>query len=112
MKKTILPIVLCMVFASIHVQAADRNLSNEGTPSKKSSPAVHNIVSDKLPAKLLSSIKKDYKSYWITGLYKEDTNGKTSYHITIENADQIVTMTASASTWNIIRAVPRDLMAS
>jgi hypothetical protein len=112
MKKTILPIVLCMAIVATNAHAANRTLTNEGKDSKKSSPGVHNIVSDKLPAKLLTSIKRDYKSYWITGLYKEDTNGKTSYHITIENADQIVTMSATSSSWTIVRAVPKDLAAS
>jgi hypothetical protein len=102
-----------MAIVSTNVHAADRTLTNEGTPAKKSSPAVHNIVSDKLPAKLLTSIKKDYKSYWITGLYKEETNGRISYHITIESADQVVTMCATTSTnWSIIRAVPKDMAAS
>ena len=112
MKKTILPIVLCMAIVTTNAHATDRTLTNEGNASKKSSPGVHNIVSNKLPAKLLTSIKRDYKSYWITGLYKEDTNGKTSYHITIENADRIVTMSATSSNWTIVRAVPKDLAAS
>jgi hypothetical protein len=109
MKKSIVPIILLMIIVSPNVHAAGRILTNEGTPSKKNASVVHNIVSDKLPAKLLTSIKKDYKSYWITGLYKEDANGKTSYHITIENADQVVTMTATGSNWSIVRAVTKDM---
>jgi hypothetical protein len=109
MKKTILPIVLCMAIVSSGAHAADRSLSDGGVRSKKSASVSRNILSDKLPARLLTTIKKDYKSYWITGLYKEDASGKISYHITIENADQIVTLTANhAGNWSVVRVVPRD----
>ena len=109
MKKTILPIVLFISILSYDAHAANRFLSGGGVPSKKNSPVVQNILSDKLPAKLLTTIKKDYKSYWITGLYKEDVSGKTSYHITIENADQTVVMTAThAGNWSVLRVVPKD----
>ncbi|HZE83742.1 MAG TPA: hypothetical protein VE035_05495, partial [Puia sp.] len=64
-------------------------------------------------SKLLTSIKKDYKSYWITGLYKEISNGKASYHITVENADQVITLSATPTTnWSVVRAVPKDQSAS
>jgi hypothetical protein len=109
MKKTILPIVLCIAIVSSDARAAGRYLSDGGVPSKKSSPVLHNILSDKLPSKLLTTIKKDYKSYWITGLYKEDASGKISYHITMENADQIITLTAThATNWSVVRVVPKD----
>jgi len=113
MKKTILPIVLCIAIGSTQVHAANRNLTNEGSPSKKSASVVRNILSDKLPAKLLTTIKKSYKDYWITALYKEVTNGKTSYHITVENADQIITLSATHSTsWSVSRIIPKDEPAS
>ncbi|HTI07632.1 MAG TPA: hypothetical protein VL832_03715 [Puia sp.] len=113
MKKTILPIVLCIAIGSTQVHAANRYLTNEGTPSKKSAPVVRNILSDKLPAKLLTTIKKSYKDYWITALYKEVANGKTSYHITVENADKVVTLSATHSTnWSVSRITPKDQPAS
>jgi hypothetical protein len=106
MKKTILPFVLLIVFASSQALASNSILSG-GDP--KTSPAVHNILSDKLPAKLLTTIKKDYKSYWITGLYKTDANGKISYHIIVENADQTVELTATHTTnWSVLRVIPKD----
>lgn len=109
MKKSILPIVLCIAIGSTQVHAADRYPVNEGTPSKKSPAVVRNILSDKLPAKLLTTIKKSYKDYWITALYKEVSNGKTSYHITVENADQIITMSATHVTnWSVSRVIAKD----
>jgi hypothetical protein len=112
MKKSILPIVLCLAIGT-QAFSANRYLTNEGVPAKKSAPAVRNILSDKLPAKLLTTIKKSYKDYWITALYKEVANGKVSYHITVENADKIVTLSANHITnWSVTRVVAKDLTAS
>ncbi|HLI94385.1 MAG TPA: hypothetical protein VKU83_12265 [Puia sp.] len=73
-------------------------------------PAVRNIVSTQLPSKLLTTIKKNYKSYWITNLYKENLNGKVSYFITLENSDQTVKLNTTRSAgWSIIRVVPKDI---
>jgi hypothetical protein len=113
MKKSIIPIVLCIAIGSTQVHAANTYLTNEGSPSKKSAPVVRNILSDKLPAKLLTTIKKSYKDYWITALYKEVANGKISYHITVENADKVVTLSATHSTnWSVSRVIPKDQPAS
>src|SRR5258708_16398265 len=113
MKKTILPIVLCMVIGTTQAHSANRHFTNEGSPAKKSAPVVRNILSDKLPAKLLTTIKKSYKDYWITALYKEVSNGKVSYHITVENANKIVTLSANPATkWSVTRTVAKDLEAS
>lgn len=109
MKKTILPIVLCMTLGSVHAHAFNGNFTNEGDRSKKNTTVVRNILSDKLPNKLLASIRKEYKDYWITALSKEDASGKISYHITVENADQIVSLSATrTSGWAVARIVPKD----
>jgi hypothetical protein len=108
MKRTILPIVLLMTIGSVQANSINRHLTNEGERSPKKSATV-NILSDKLPARLLTNIKKDYKEYWITNLYKEDAGGKISYHITVENADKIVTMSGTRSAgWSVDRVVSKD----
>src|SRR5258708_5516250 len=113
MKKTIVSIVLCMAIAATQASPSNKYVTNEGSPAKKSAPVVRNILSTKLPAKLLTTIKKSYKDYWITALYKEVSNGKVSYHITVENADKIVTLTANPATkWSVTRTVAKDLEAS
>jgi len=116
MKKTILPIALMMALVSTvstKVQAANRPSMNEGSPTKKSAPAVRNILSDKLPARLRTTIKTSYKDYWITALTKEVVNGKISYHITVENADKVVTLSAThATNWSVLRIVSKDASAS
>ena len=108
MKKIIIPIVLLMTIGSVQARSIDRHLTNEGERSRKTS-TVRNILSDKLPARLLTSIKKEYKDYWITNLYKEDAGGKVSYHITVENADKVVSLSATrASGWSVARVVSKD----
>ena len=110
MKKKTFSIALCIVLGLTQVQAENGKSGHGSIPSDKSAPVVHNILSDKLPAKLLTTIKKNYSSYWITSLYKETMNGKVSYHITVENPDQIIKLSAShpAANWTIRRVVPKD----
>ena len=109
MKKSIFPIVLCITLGTVHAHANDRNFTNDGERSKKNTTVVRNILSDKLPAKLLASIRKDYKDYWITALSREDASGKISYHITVENADHIISLSATRSSgWAVARIVPKD----
>jgi hypothetical protein len=109
MKKTILPIVLCMTLGTVQAHAINGNLNNEGERSKKNTTVVRNILSDKLPSKLKASIKKEYKDFWITALSKEDASGKISYHITVENADKIVSLSATRATgWSVARIVTKE----
>jgi hypothetical protein len=108
MKKYILPILICFAVSSMSANAAEGGKNEGGMPLAKSSPIIHNILSDRLPARLQQSIKKQYSGYWITGLYKAELNGHTSYHITVENPDQIVRMSATPSTkWAVNRVTPK-----
>ncbi|HET6255462.1 MAG TPA: hypothetical protein VFE32_15385 [Puia sp.] len=104
MKTTILFFILSFGFA--HVRASD------GSKDREKSPAIRNILSNQLPARLLTVIKKNYKDYWITGLYKENTGGKTSYFITLENPDRTVKLNTTHTTgWAVARIVPKDISA-
>jgi hypothetical protein len=101
MKTTILLLVLSFGFAQL--KAAD------GSKEREKSPAVRNILSNQLPARLLTTIKRNYKDYWITDLHKESINGKTSYYITLENPDQTVKLnTTHSASWAVARIVPKD----
>jgi hypothetical protein len=103
MKKFILPVLVCFAVSSIKAHAAEG-----GMPIRKSSPVIHNILSDKLPTRLRKTIKKEYGNYWITGCYRAELNGHTSYHITVENPDQIVRLSATPSTpWSVSRVTPK-----
>jgi hypothetical protein len=104
MKTTILFLVLS--FGVAQLKAAD------GAKDREKSPAVRNILSNQLPARLLTVIKKNYKDYWITDLHKESVNGKISYYITLENPDKTVKLnTTHSATWAVTRIVPKDTQA-
>jgi len=47
-----------------------------------------NVLSDNLPATLLSDIKTKFQGYWITDLANYEVAGKNGFLITIENADE------------------------
>ena len=111
MKKTSLSIAICIALAFTQVRA--NNNKHMVSPTEETTPVVHNILSNKLPTKLLTVIKKEYSNYWITSLYKETVNGKVSYHITVENPDQVVKLTAAApSNWVIQNVTPKEQPAS
>jgi hypothetical protein len=102
MKTTIFALVL--ILGLTHVQAADGSKDHA-----KSAPVVRNIISTRLPFRLQTTIKKNYKDYWITDLYEEVINGKTTYYITLENADQKVKLNTTHSTnWAVARIVSKD----
>ena len=104
MKPTILLLVLSLGISQL--KAAD------GSKEREKSPAVRNILSNRLPARLLTAIKKNYKDYWITDLYKESVNGRISYYITLENPDQTVKLNTTHTTnWAVARVVPKDIVA-
>jgi hypothetical protein len=62
---------------------------------------IHNILSTQLPINLQTSLKKEYEGYWITELFefaRPDSNG---YYITIQNADEIITLQSTdGSSWS------------
>jgi hypothetical protein len=110
MKQRFFSIVVLLAAGFTQVQASEGK--NENDPAKKSSTVVvQNILSDRLPARLLTPIKKTYKDYWITDLNKRTNNGKVSYCITVENADKKITMSATpASSWSVTRVTLKDAL--
>ncbi|MEO6313585.1 MAG: hypothetical protein ABIU63_04450 [Chitinophagaceae bacterium] len=62
---------------------------------------VHNMLSTQLPINLQTSLRKDYDNYWITELFefsKPDSNG---YFVTLQNADQSITLQSlDGATWS------------
>jgi hypothetical protein len=92
-----------MLVVAILLISLSSAMANDGDKRPPNSPGhVHNILSTKLPLKLLSEVKKEYKSYWITELYVQSDNKHRSYTITVENADCIIEMKSTNSkTWLI-----------
>ena len=107
MKTTILPIVFLLSTTILH---AETGAGGHNSTTRKSASSVHNILSTQLPARLQTSIKTKYKTYWITDLYKSTTEGKVCYYITLENADQKLKLnTSHSASWQVARVVAKDV---
>jgi hypothetical protein len=69
---------------------------------------VHHILTDRLPIFLLTSLKSDYHDYWVSGLFESASDHESSYHITLENADQIIEMrSVNATEWVTERRIEK-----
>jgi hypothetical protein len=61
----------------------------------------HNIKSTQLPLPLLMQVKNDYSNLWITELFELNSNGESTYYITLENADKKITLRSSDTNWDV-----------
>ena len=68
----------------------------------------HNITSTQLPINLLMQIKRNYADCWITDCFEVDTDGSTSYFITLENADMSLTLRSNANDWETYSKITKD----
>jgi len=108
-KKTTILMKTCILVLALSVGFAQVKAGDGAKDHNKNTPAVRNILSNQLPARLLTNIKKNYKDYWITDLYRENLNGKVSYYITLENPDQTVRLnTNHTAGWSVGSIVPKD----
>jgi len=63
-----------------------------------------NIVSTQLPINLLTDLKKNYSTHWITDLFEMATNNENVYYVTLENSDQKVILKSSGTTgWEVYK---------
>ena len=49
-----------------------------------------NILSDRLPFILLTSLRKQYTKYWFSNLFEMISDGQTCYYATMESPDETV----------------------
>lgn len=103
MKKSLLGVVLFLFISFTYVSAAAQmpQISENRTP--------RNIVSTQLPSALLTSIKTDYKDYWITECYSNGKKKRQDYFVTLENADQTVQLKATdKSSWEVVSTTVKE----
>ncbi|AXY76521.1 hypothetical protein D3H65_22080 [Paraflavitalea soli] len=58
---------------------------------------MRNIVSSQLPINLLSDLKKNYSSYWISDLFEMASDNSTAYYVTVQNGDQTLVLKSFGS---------------
>ena len=65
---------------------------------------IKNISSAQLPLNLLSKVKKDYQSSWISGLFEMSDTAETSYYLTLEDGDNTTVLkSTNGSSWEVFR---------
>lgn len=70
---------------------------------------VRNIPSTNLPIGLFTSLKKEYKGYWITSLFEIVKQDETSYYITLEKSDETLVLEANGvNEWIIYKKIKKD----
>ena len=57
-----------------------------------------NLLSTELPINLQVILNKKYSGYWVSELFEYAANGETTYYISVENADQNLTLQSVGST--------------
>lgn len=63
-----------------------------------------NITSLDLPMNLQAGLKKSYSDFWISDLFEVTRSDSTGYYITLENADSMIVLKATAdSEWNVYK---------
>jgi hypothetical protein len=62
---------------------------------------VRNILSSQLPTDLMVDLKKSYSSYWITELFELNGDGQNCYYVSLENADNKITLRSNGDEWEV-----------
>jgi hypothetical protein len=63
-----------------------------------------NIYFSSLPLMLQIEQRKNYKNYWITGIYELSNGDGTRYYLTLENADQTIKLGSTGSnSWEVVK---------
>lgn len=103
MKKSLLGAAFFLFISFTYLSAAAQ------TPQIIQSRTPRNIVSTQLPSALLSSIKTDYKDYWITECYSNGKKKRQDYFVTLENSDQTVQLKATDKySWEVVSTTVKE----
>ena len=61
-----------------------------------------------LPLTLQATLKKSYADYWISDLFEVTRSDSTGYYITLEDADSVIIMKATADdNWSVYKKVKK-----
>ena len=72
---------------------------------------VHHILTDHLPIYLLSSLKSNYNDFWVSELFESANDKESSYHIRLENADQVIELRSVNSTeWVTVKRIRKNVL--
>ncbi len=70
---------------------------------------VRNILSDKLPINLMSNLKKNYSSYWISDLFEMASDNQSNYYVTLETADESLVLKSNGTNeWSVYKRTKKN----
>jgi hypothetical protein len=65
---------------------------------------IRNITSTQLPLSLLTRVKKDYQSSWITDLFEMSDSADTSYYMTLEDGNYTTVLkSVNGNSWEVFK---------
>jgi len=68
-----------------------------------------NILSSQLPVNLMLSLKNNYSAYWITELFELNGGDQTSYYVSLESADQKLTLRSTdGNNWEVYQKTAKN----
>lgn len=69
-----------------------------------------NIVPGQLPINLLSTLKKNYNSYWISDLFEVSSSTDASYYVTLHNSDTKVVLKSNGTNgWEVYKKEKKNI---
>ena len=69
-----------------------------------------NILSSQLPINLLTNLKKQYGSYWISDLFEVSNSTGASYYVTLQSSDQTLVLKSNGTSgWDFYKKEKKDI---
>ena len=69
-----------------------------------------NILSSQLPINLLSNLKKDYSTFWISDLFEISSSSDASYYVTLQNSDHYLILKSNGiSGWELYKKAKKNI---
>ena len=70
--------------------------------------ASRNISSNQLPLTLLTALKNNYNSYWISDLFELSRDNNTTYYVTLENANEKKILSSTSWGWETYSSIIKE----
>ena len=67
-----------------------------------------NISPVQLPVNLQTTLKNEYKDFWIAGLFELSNEEGVQYYVTLEDAHSTVVLKSAACSWNVFQKQRKD----
>jgi hypothetical protein len=68
-----------------------------------------NVQVSSLPIKLIDEVRGSYNAFWITSAFEVSSENESSYFVTVENADQKITLKSlGTSGWLVYKSTSKE----